>query len=127
MKIKNDIKETNGEILKNKKEVVKEVNDLATSIEQWKKELGRIYKNKVDDIEIIWRPIRRKEYKELLNISVDENEDALFVRQEKTCLMAVLHPNNIEELMEQKAGLASVLSEEILSKSGFELSATEAL
>lgn len=128
MKIKEEKQE-----LQEVKETVVKGNKIATEesleklIPEWKKEFGRLYKNTVDDIEIIWRPIKRREYRELLSISTDGNEDAFFLRQEKTCTMAVLYPNNIVELIEQRAGLASVLSEEILAKSGFDLSETEAL
>lgn len=126
------IKQEKQEIMQTKESIVKgtqvtKEESLDVLIPKWKKELGRIYKNTVDDIEIIWRPIKRKEYRELLNISSEEKDDAFFLRQEKTCSMAVLYPKNIDELMEQRAGLASVLSEEILAKSGFDLSETEAL
>lgn len=118
-----EVKET---VTKGKKVAAVE-ESLDKLIPQWKKQFGRIYKNTIDDVEVIWRPIRRGEYRELLNIVVDENEDAFFARQEKTCAMAVLYPKNVAELIEQKAGVATVLSEEILAKSGFDISETEAL
>lgn len=133
MKIKDEnqqVQEVKEEVkaVKGKKETtIVNPESLQGMIQSWKKQFGRIYKNVIDDEEIIWRPIRRGEYRELLNISADETEDAFFVRQEKTCTMAVLYPKNIAELIEQKAGLASVLSEEILAKSGFDISETEAL
>lgn len=127
MKIKdeNQVQEVKEVATKGKKVAAEKTLD--ELIPAWKKQFGRLYKNTVDDVEVIWRPIRRGEYRELLNISVDENEDAFFARQEKTCQMAVLYPKDIASLIEQKAGLATVLSEEILAKSGFDISETEAL
>ena len=40
---------------------------------------------------------------------------------------AMLYPFNAEELIEENAGLATVLSEEILARSGFAISYTEEL
>ena len=113
-----------------KKESIKKVKELSIEdqIVAWKKQYGKVYKNSVNGEEIIWRPIRRKEYRELLNISEELEADArLLAKQEATTLMGVLFPANIAELIEQKAGLATVMSEEILAKSGFDISETEAL
>lgn len=128
MKIKdeNQTQEVKETIAKGKKVAVVE-ESLDKLIPEWKKQFGRVYKNTIDEVEVIWRPIRRGEYRELLNISTDENEDAFFLRQETTCKMAVLYPTDITNLIEQKAGIATVLSEEILAKSGFDISRTEAL
>ena len=48
-------------------------------------------------------------------------------KQESMVKTVVLFPDNIEELIEEKAGIATVLSDEILDKSGFYLSETESV
>ena len=85
---------------------------------------GKIYKNVIDDNEfVIWRLIKRKEYKELL----DNDSLEIFDKQESIVKTALLYPENVDELIESKAGLATVLAEEILEHSGFEISKSERL
>lgn len=94
-------------------------------IPQWKAQYGKIFKNEVDDdAYVIWRPIKRKEYKELLNA---DEEVEILAKQEAISKMAILYPANADELIASRAGLATVLSEEILKYSGFEISATQSL
>lgn len=104
-------------------EVTKE--NLDKLIPEWKAKYGKIFKNEVDDDEfVIWRPIKRREYKDLLD--ADEQVEIL-AKQEAISKMAILFPANADELIDSRAGLATVLSEEILKYSGFEISATESL
>lgn len=115
-------------VAKVKKEKVSVEVNLDAKIKEWKKAFGSIYKNEMNGEAIIWRAIRRKEYRELLSVEeVMTAEERLLLKQEKTVLMAVLYPSNIEVLIEEKAGFATVLSEEILAKSGFEITETESL
>jgi hypothetical protein len=94
-------------------------------IPQWKAQYGKIFKNNIDDNEfVIWRPIKRKEYKELLNEGADVD---LMDKQEDIAKLAVLYPADAETLIDSRAGLATVLSEEILKYSGFEISETQSL
>ena len=46
-------------------------------------------------------------------------------KQELMVKAAILYPFNVDALIDENAGLATVLSEEILAKSGFALSYTE--
>ena len=108
---------------------VKEIteDDLEKLIPQWKKEYGKIFKNEINDNGdfVIWRALKRKEYKELLNN--EEEFIEMLERQEKTVEMVTLYPSDIRSLIESNAGLATVLSEKILGNSGFKISETEIL
>lgn len=127
MKIKNEEIKINEEVA-TKVPATKKDLSLEEKIAIWKAAHGRIYKNTIDGESIIWRAVKRGEYKQLLKINEDlEEEDRLLAKQEATVKMVTLYPENIEELIEQKAGLATVLSDEILAKSGFDISTTEAL
>lgn len=101
---------------------------LEENIVLWKKQFGKVYKNELEDEAIIWRAIKRGEYRQLLKVSEElEPEERLLAKQETTVIMATLYPKNIAELIERNAGLATVLSEEILAKSGFDITETQAL
>ena len=101
--------------------------DLTAYIEQWKKEYKRVFKNDIDGDTIIWRRLKRGEYKNILKETEEDNDSQILTKQEKMVAAAVLYPFNIEELIEDNAGLATVLSEEILARSGFAISYTEEL
>lgn len=101
--------------------------DLTGYIEKWKREYKRIFKNDIDGETIIWRRLKRGEYKNILNESEEDQDNKILTKQEKMVATAVLYPFNIEEVIEDNAGLATVLSEEILAKSGFAISYTEEL
>lgn len=94
-------------------------------IAEWKVKYGKIFRNDIEeDTFVIWRPIKRGEYKALLN--ADEEEEIL-AKQEAISKMAILYPVDSDVLIDSRAGLATVLSEEILKYSGFEISATKSL
>lgn len=101
--------------------------DLTEYIEKWKKEYKRIFKNEIDGDTIIWRRLKRGEYKSILKETEDDEDNKILTKQEKMVAAAILYPFNVQELIEDNAGLATVLSEEILAKSGFAISYTEEL
>lgn len=88
-------------------------------LEKWKSQFnGDIFMTEFDDDDIfIWRPIRRKEYKDISKIN---NADQ-FYKEERICEKCVLFPRNYSymSMTQGKAGIPSLLSELILEKSGF--------
>nr|DAU23773.1 MAG TPA: hypothetical protein [Caudoviricetes sp.] len=101
--------------------------DLTEYIEKWKQEYKRIFKNDIDGETIIWRRLKRGEYKNILKETEEDDDSKILTKQEKMVVAAMLYPFNAEELIEENAGLATVLSEEILARSGFAISYTEEL
>ena len=97
-------------------------------IDEWKAEYGHVYKTANGKDAIIYRPVRRSEYTQLMldtDIS-DEDEQDVEKRIERTenrrtkiCEVSVLYPENISEVLESQAGLANMLAEEIMAHSGF--------
>lgn len=86
-------------------------------VENWKQEFGDIYMTEFDDETYIWRTLSRLEYKNLMNQgSSSEWEGEELIAQ--TC---VLWPENYgpEEISDGKAGVPSILSDQIMAKSGF--------
>lgn len=93
-------------------------------LDTWKAQYKRIFKNEIDGEVIIWRRLKRGEYKEILKADTGE-EDKILTKQELMVKASVLYPFDVESLIDENAGLATVLSEEILAKSGFAISYTE--
>lgn len=101
--------------------------DLTELIAQWKLQYKRIFKNDIDGETIIWRRLKRGEYKEILKETESDEDSKILIKQEKMVKAAILYPFNAQEVIDENAGLATVLSEEILAKSGFAISYTEEL
>ena len=108
-------------------------------IDEWKAEYGYVYKTMDGKRPIIYRPIRRNEYRQLMldtDIPIEDENDAekrferLSARQIGICKITVLYPEaeELSKMLENKAGLAVSLSNEIMDYSGFDsLAKTEEL
>lgn len=116
--------------------------ELQVLIDKAKKKHGRVYKTIIADEVIIWRMLKRSEYKEIMNILIqkeeqvlDENgmpvldefgnpqiqyiddEEATYdLRQEAIAKAVILYPIGI---VDQMAAVADVISTECMLKSGF--------
>ena len=121
------------EDLKEEKDIEEKENltPLEEAIIGWKNKYGTIYETKTGGETIIWRGITRSEYKDIMSTSYDEESDdpvdSMFKKQEKTVRIAVLYPENIDIIMDRMGGLATVLSDAILAKSGFDIKNTSIL
>lgn len=106
-----------------------QIEETAISQEQidaWKAEFGKIYKTTVGDVEIIWRRLKRKEYVGIMNETAElDREAAMFERQERFVKTVAIWPANVEVLVEDYAGLATQLADEIVVKSGFDFGTTD--
>lgn len=83
-------------------------------VEDLKKEYGDIYATEYDDVVFVWRPINRKEYREIV---VDAGNGPLD-REEAICQLCVLWPKGYN-FSDGKAGYAALLSQNIMDESGF--------
>ena len=116
--------------------------ELQVIIDKAKKKHGRIYKTMIADEVIIWRMLKRSEFKEIMNkvvyrqefaedengqliydengnnVMVDVEDDDLTyeMRQEEIAKMVILYPQGIVENM---AAVAEIISTECMIKSGF--------
>ena len=113
------------------------------AIEKGKKQFGKVYKTILADEAIIWRMLKRAEYKEVMNMFIykqepklDENgeplkdeqgniimhevedPDATYdLRQEAIAKMVILYPN--KDIVDNMAACADIISTECMIKSGF--------
>lgn len=113
------------------------------AIEKGKKKFGKVYKTVIADEPIIWRKLKRGEYKEIMNIvlykeapkldddgnevldelgnvimeQVFDDEATYDVRQEEIAKAVILFPN--KDIVEDMAAVADIISTECMIKSGF--------
>lgn len=108
--------------------------ELQVIIDKAKKKHGRVYKTILADEVIVWRLLKRSEFKEIMNmviyndeVMVDENgnevvnqvinEEATYdMRQEEIAKAVIIYPQGI---VEQMAAVADIISTECMIKSGF--------
>lgn len=84
-------------------------------LNQWREEFGEIYLSDIGDDTFIWRLLSRGEFKEIANKGAGPYE-----REEQYCALCTIWPENYDFLSGNgKAGVPSILAEEILTKSGF--------
>lgn len=87
-------------------------------VEEWKeRHEGHVYFTPFDGDVFVWRVLTRPEYREIIG---DKTLTALD-REEYFTEKCVLYPRNfsIEKIKKSRAGIASLLSEMIMDKSGF--------
>jgi hypothetical protein len=87
-------------------------------VEEWKQKYPKgVYFTPIENEVYIWRVLERREYNALINNKSLTTMD----REEEITVMCVLYPRNLtrEMLQTEKAGVPSLLSENIMDKSGF--------
>ena len=105
------------------------------AIEKGKKKFGKVYKTIISDETIIWRKLKRGEYKDIMNLVVYKDEEKLDeegnqiveqvfddeatydLRQEEIAKAVILFPG--KEIVEDMAAVADIISTECMIKSGF--------
>ena len=87
-------------------------------VENWKQEYGDIYMTEFDSETYIWRTLSRIEYKNIMNAEGNNSE---WFSEEQVAQFCVLWPENYggQQMTDGKAGIPSVLSDQIMAKSGF--------
>lgn len=109
---------------------VKQEKTIEQIAEDIKKEHGlkEVFITDVADQKVIWRKLKRSEYKEVMTREYDENEDlAYFEKQDFVASKVILYPENVEELLEDFAGIADIIATETMVKTGFGITETKAV
>ena len=109
-------------------ETVKELSPAETAAEKLKEIYGDVFITTVADVEIVWRKLKRSEYKEAMSIKFDENEDInYFERQDFMAKKVILYPENVDSLLEDYAGISDIIATETMVKTGFGIANTKAV
>ena len=121
MKIEKETKATKSVKPETKKEEIVEPEDLtfARKLAELKKTNKRVYMTEIAGEKILWRPLKRSEYKQMLNLEFPEGtseEDKLYDRETFIAKCAVLYP---EDAVDEIALCAEIITSVCMEKSGF--------
>ncbi|WP_312339220.1 hypothetical protein [Anaerospora hongkongensis] len=98
-------------------------------IEEWKAQYGRIFKTTIGDDVVIWRKLKRREYVHIMSQEATDGiaGDKVYARQDLIVAAVALYPENIKDLIADNAGLATCVADEVILKSGFDITDTQEL
>ena len=96
-------------------------------IDDWKKQFGELSKTTIGDQVYIWHGLSRNDYKNVMTTEYEDDNSKVFNRQDDIVCNCVIYPENIEEIIEKKGGVATTLADEILEDAGFGATKTEKL
>ena len=121
MKIEKETKATKSVKPETKPEEIVEPEDLAFArkLAELKKTNKRVYMTEIAGEKILWRPLKRSEYKQMLNLEFPEGtseEDKLYDRETFVAKCAVLYP---EDAVDEIALCAEIITSVCMEKSGF--------
>lgn len=88
-------------------------------LQEWKSRYdGEIYMSDFNDKMFIWRPIRRKEYRDIQNMEGNRDE---YYMEEAICRTCLLWPEDyaMQKMTFGKAGIPTTMSQLIMERSGF--------
>lgn len=92
----------------------------AKKLAELKRQHKRIYMTEIAGEKILWRPLKRSEYKEMLNMEFPEgtsDEDIIYDRETFIAECVILYP---EDAAEEIALAAEIITSLCMQKSGFE-------
>lgn len=85
-----------------------------------KRQHRRIYETEIAGEKILWRPLKRSEYKEVVNMEFPEGypeAERAFDRETYIAKTVILYPG--PEIVEEIAWVAEIITELCMDKSGF--------
>ena len=114
-----------AEKMEEEQQVIEKEKTVEAIAEGLKKEHKEVYITDIAGIQIVWRKLKRSEYKELMATEFDENEEINFLeRQDFIAEKVILYPYNVKELIEEYAGVSDIIATQTMIKTGFGLTNT---
>lgn len=125
------IEQAAKEIVKNIPEdtaLIEKEKTVEAIAEEFKKEHKEVFISDIAGLQIIWRKLKRSEYKELMTTEFDKNDELAFLeKQDFVAKKVILYPENVTELIEEYAGVSDLIATETMVKTGFGLTNTRAV
>ena len=104
-------------------EITRETELTPELLKELKAQHKKLFKTVLGEDIFVWHKLNRKEYKQVMKKyeDVEDRDERLWAREEEACRLAIVYPCQevIEEMLDESAGLATILSDEIYEKSGF--------
>ena len=121
MKIEKETKTTKSVKPETKPEEIVEPEDLAFArkLAELKKTNKRVYMTEIAGEKILWRPLKRSEYKDMLNMEFPEGtseEDKVYDRETFIDQHVILYP---KDAADEIALAAEIITSVCMEKSGF--------
>ena len=114
--------------IEEQQEIIEKEKTVEAIAEDLKKIHKEVYITDIAGLQIIWRKLKRSEYKELMTTKFDDNEELEFLeKQDFVAKKVILYPENVEQLLEEYAGVADLIATETMIKTGFGLTNTRAI
>lgn len=90
-------------------------------VQKLKNKYGNIYQIEIADQRVIYKPLTRKEYKEVVAIKNEDSEELGFEREYAVAKFAIIYPQgkDLNNLLDNYAGVAEVITDECMKISGF--------
>lgn len=105
-----------------KSEPIFENGPTQEQLDAWKQEYGdNIFMTEFEDSFLIWRPVTRREWKQIMKMEGQGNNTEALFKEERLLQTCLLWPDSLDvmALSNMKAGIPTVLFEAIVEKSGF--------
>ena len=101
-------------------EITRETELTPELLKELKAQHKKLFKTVLGEDIFVWHKLNRKEYKQVMK-KLEDRDERLWAREEEACRLAIVYPCQevIEEMLDESAGLATILSDEIYEKSGF--------
>ena len=110
------------------KKKIEELSEVERLANELKDIHGEVFVTKIAGVEIVWRKLKRSEYKEIMSTKFDDNEDIqYFERQDAMAKRVILYPENVDKLIEDYAGVSDIIATETMIKTGFGIANTKAV
>ena len=95
-------------------------------LKHWKEEYKKLFKTTLTDgTVLIWRRLKRSEYRQFMREyeSINARDERVWEREEAVCKACILFPSadEVSMMLEEQAGIATLLSDDIFANSGFAL------
>lgn len=110
--------------MKNTKLLDTDSIEFEQEVQKLKNKYGSIYQIEIADQRFIFKPLSRKDYKDIMGAAFDinmSNDEVIFNRENMIAKTVIVYPDKkiVDNMLETFAGISEVIAEECMKISGF--------